>query len=218
MFLCWIFFLFYLIDWEIYGNFQRFYDTSSCHSVKEKPGMRTHEHKSLLKTSFCLSYPEIQRKMLIWGFRSREKFKSQFGIFHVFSSPFQSGENPSMVLPCGFVSCSFFTLLILIFQDLTFMFTSRLMCKLKPRESLLCFETFRSLKSWGLTVFIHSKENTLLVWKFPILMGFWTPSFSWIIQEQKSASEFNSYLLNNHIHVPKCKCRSATVLPQERSE
>lgn len=92
----------------------------------------------------------------------------EFGIFHVFSSPFQSGENPYVVLPCGFVSCFLFTLLILIFQDLTFMFTSRLMCMLKPRESLLCFETLKSLKSWGLTVFIHSgklsfKENRLSV-------------------------------------------------------
>lgn len=128
--------------------------------------------------------------MLLWGFRSRGKFQSQFGIFHVFSSPFQSGENPYVVFPCGFVPYFLFTLLILIFQDLTFMFASRLMCTLKPQESLPCFETLKGLKSWGLTVFIHSgklsfKENTLLPWKFSILMGFWAPFFSWIIQQEQ---------------------------------
>lgn len=147
--------------------------------MEEKHGTRTHEHKCLLKTSSCLSHTEIQRKILLSeGLDPGKNFKArQFGIFHVFSSPFQSGENPYVVLPPGFVSCFLSTLLMLIFQDLTFMFTSRLMCMLKPQESLLCFETLKSLKSWGLAVFIHSgklsfKENTLLAWKFSILVGF----------------------------------------------
>lgn len=112
------------------------------------------------------------------GLDPGENFKVRpFGIFQVFSSPFQSGENPYVVFPCGFVPYFLFTLLILIFQDLTFMFASRLMCTLKPQEYLPCFETLKGLKSWGLTVFIHSgklsfKENTLLPWKFSLLMGF----------------------------------------------
>lgn len=67
------------------------------------------------------------------------------------------------------------------------MFTSGLTYTLKMKESLPCFETLKVLKSWFLTLRIHSgklsfKQYMLLAQKISLLMGFLALFFSGIFQ------------------------------------
>lgn len=179
--------------------------------------------ESLLKTSFCLNCMFLQRKMLLWGFRSRKKIPSQIiwnlAYFLISIPKWRESLCTTFLWDC--LLLSFYIIDSSLSGSDIYVHIGAYTYTWNERISPVLWD----LKSFEILVFnfaysfwqIELQRVHIIGMEIFYLNGFLSPILQWNHSiRTKNESEFNSCLLYNHKYIVKCKIHKFNcVLPRK---